>query len=74
MEKYFFSEKTIEIHRAEPLLRSRQPLSYSRISQYFMEAGCVAPSPQESSTFPHPEPDECSVWVRNLVFDIKGGT
>jgi hypothetical protein len=50
----------ISLHGAEPFLRSRQSLSYSRISQHYMEPEGSLPRSQEPSTGPYPQPDQCS--------------
>jgi hypothetical protein len=43
-------------HGAEPILRSRQLCSHSRISQHFMEPDGSILCSQEPSTGPFPEP------------------
>jgi hypothetical protein len=45
-----------------PFLRSRESLSHSRISQYFMEPEGPSPCSQESATGPYPEADESSPY------------
>jgi hypothetical protein len=47
-----------KIHGAELFLRSCQSLSYSRISQHFMELQGLLSCSQEPSTGPYPKPDQ----------------
>jgi hypothetical protein len=49
-----------QLHVAEPFLRSRQSLNYSRNSQHFMEPEASLPCSQEPATGPCREPDESS--------------
>jgi hypothetical protein len=53
---FLMVELTNEGHAAEPFLRSHQSLSYSRISQHFMEPEGSFLCSQESSTLPYTEP------------------
>jgi hypothetical protein len=46
------------MHGAESLLRSHQSLSYSRISQDFIEPEGLLPCSKEPITGLYPEPDE----------------
>jgi hypothetical protein len=49
-----------QLHGAEPFLRSQQSLSYSRISQHFIEPEASLPCSQGPSTGPYHGPDESS--------------
>jgi hypothetical protein len=44
------NQRTNQLHRAEPFLRSRQSHNYSRISQHFMEPEGSLPCSQQPST------------------------
>jgi hypothetical protein len=59
------------LHGAEPFLRSRQLLSYSRISQHFMESEGSLPCSQEPSTGPYPEPDQSTPWSLRSVLTLS---
>jgi hypothetical protein len=50
------------LHVDEPFLRSRQLLSYSRISQYFTKPEGSLPCSQDPILGLYPEPDECSPY------------
>jgi hypothetical protein len=61
---------TIEIfHGAEPFLRSHQLLSYSRISQHFMEPEGSLLCSQEPSTGPCPKPEKSSPYYPILSLE-----
>jgi hypothetical protein len=57
-----FEQGSDRLHGAESFLRSRQSLSYSRISQRFMETEGSLPCSQDRSTVPYPEPDQSSPY------------
>jgi hypothetical protein len=50
------------LHGGEPLLRSHQLRSHSRMSQYFMKLEGSLPYLQEPSTGRYPEPDQSSPY------------
>jgi hypothetical protein len=50
------------IHGADPFLRNFQLCCYSRTSQHFMAPGGSLPHSQDSSTGPHPEPDQSNPY------------
>jgi hypothetical protein len=57
--------------RVCPFLRSRQSLSYARISQHFMEPESSLPCSQEPSTGPCSQPDEFNPYhLSNIHFNI----
>jgi hypothetical protein len=50
------------LHGAQPFLRSRQSLSYSRTSLHFMEPKDSLPCSQEPSKSPYPKPDQSNPY------------
>jgi hypothetical protein len=62
LNRYKYMHVWLLTHGAEPLLRSRQLCSYSRIFQYFMEPEGSFPCSQEPSTGPCPDPDQSNPY------------
>jgi hypothetical protein len=54
---------SISLHEVESFLRSRQSLSYSRISQNVTEAESLLPSSEEHAPGPYPEPDQSNSYT-----------
>jgi hypothetical protein len=52
----------LQLHGAEPFLRSHQLCSYSRITQHCMEPGGSLPCSQGPSSGPYREPDQSSPY------------
>jgi hypothetical protein len=55
------------LHGSKSFLKSHQLLSYTRISQYFIDPEGSLPGSQEPTTSPYPEPDESSPYHSILL-------